>query len=275
MSNKSILILGKPDSGKTTFIAQFYTRLVKNRSAITLYKSVGDISAISDARDRLSNGDETQPTSTEKYEQMLLPIKYNGQNVDVKYPDSGGEQVTKIFEERKVDENWVRNLAESNDWILFIRLSSLTAISDLSNTTIEKESLKTDSLKPLEEFEISDQSFFIELLQILLQIKGNNYHSKNNSIKLNVVLTCWDELNYEGSPKLKLNKELPLLCDFIEANWGKDSCRIFGLSAQEFKLDNQEAKDRYLDEGPENFGYLIKPDESKTKDITLLISEIL
>ena len=34
-------------------------------------------------------------------------------------------------------------------------------------------------------------------------------------------------------------------------------------------------KERYQSEGAENFGYLIKPDGTETKDITLLISEAL
>lgn len=279
MSNKSILILGRPHSGKTTFLAQFYSRLVKNKSAITLCKAVEDISPIADARERLSNGEETQPTSTEKYVELIMPIEFNGQRIDIKYPDSGGEQVIKIIEDRDIDKNWASSLNDSNDWVLFIRLSSLTAINDLSNYTLDKETLENSKSEAAsespDEFEIADQSFFIELLQILLQIKGYNYHLKNRTTELNIVLTCWDELNTIESPRSKFVKEMPLLADFIEANWEKDSYRIFGLSAQEFKLDNQKAKDKYLDEGPEKFGFLIQPDETKTKDITLLISEII
>lgn len=275
MSNKSILILGKPHSGKTTFVLQFYGRLVKNKSAIVLYKSVDNISLIADDRDRLSRGEETQPTQTEKYDELVLPIEHNGKRADVKYPDFGGEQINKIIEQREVNKNWSKALIESNDWILFIRLSSLSVINDLSNQTIDKETLENFASKPFDEIEIADQSFFIELLQILLQIKGHNYHLKNSSIKLNIVLTCWDELHTADSPKSRFIKELPLLFNFIEANWEKTSYRIFGLSSQEFTLNTQEAKDKYLDEGHENFGYLIKPDESKTKDITLLISEII
>jgi GTPase SAR1 family protein len=275
MSNKSILILGKPHSGKTTFVIQFYNRLVKNKSEIVLYKSVENISLITDDRERLSRGEETQPTQTEKYEELILPIEYRGQKADIKYPDFAGEQITKIVEQREVNKNWNKALSESDAWILFIRLSSLTAINDLSNQTVDKETLANSASKSLEDFEIADQSFFIELLQILLQIKGYNYHLKTNSIKLTVVLTCWDELHTKDSPRLRFTKELPLLLNFIEANWHKNSYRIFGLSSQEFKLDTQEAKDKYLDEGPENFGYIIKPDESETKDITLLISEVI
>ena len=169
MSNKSILILGKPHSGKTTFILQFYGRLVKNKSAIVLYKSVENISLIAEDRERLSRGEETQPTQTEKYDELILPIEYNGKRADLKYPDFGGEQINKIVEQREGDKNWKKLLTDSNDWIFFIRLSSLIAISDSSNQTIDKEALKNSPTNELEEFEIADQSFFIELLQILLR----------------------------------------------------------------------------------------------------------
>lgn len=138
MSNKSILILGKPHSGKTTFALQFYGRLVKNKSAIVLYKSVDNISLIADDRERLSRGEETQPTQTEKYDELVLPIEYKGKKADLKYPDFGGEQINKIIEQREASKNWSKALIESNDWILFIRLSSLTVINDFRTYAVEQ-----------------------------------------------------------------------------------------------------------------------------------------
>lgn len=274
MGNKSILILGKPDSGKTTFITQFYSRLVKGKSAITLYKSVENITPIIDARERLSNGEETQPTSTEKYEEIILPLELDGIRVDLKYPDFAGEQVSKIFEERDINKSWNNSILASNDWLFFIRLTGILPINDLSSQTYDKEQYDSKP-KANVELEITDQTFFIELLQILLQIKGFNYHLKTSSINLTIVLTCWDELNTTEHPQELLKISLPLLFEFIKSNWHEDNFRVYGLSAQGFKLGDQEAKDKYLDDGPENFGYLITPSNSKERDITLLISEIL
>lgn len=275
MSNKSILILGLPKSSKTVFITQFHSRLIKNRSAITLYESVKNITPIIDSRERLANGEEPEPTSPEKYVELILPIKVNGEKFDLTYPDFGGEQIEKIVEERIIDRNWSKALKQSNNWLLFIRLNSLTSIYDLSNKTFDKESLTNIQSNATTEFQKSDQSFFIELLQIMLDLKNNNQHLKNDSIKLNIVLTCWDELNTKDTPAAKLAQELPLLLDFIKANWKETHYQIFGLSSQGFSLDTEENKEKYRDEGPENFGFLINPDGSEVRDITQLISEAL
>jgi hypothetical protein len=58
---------------------------------------------------------------------------------------------------------------------------------------------------------------------------------------------------------------------FVETVWEKEAFEILGLSAQEFPLKTQEKKDKYLDELPENIGYMIDQKGVKDKDITKLI----
>ncbi len=38
--NKQLLIIGKPHSSKTVFLSQFYSRLQKKKSKLSLYKAV-------------------------------------------------------------------------------------------------------------------------------------------------------------------------------------------------------------------------------------------
>ncbi len=54
MGKESILIVGHPASGKTTFIAQLYTRLGIGQSKIKLLKAPENIKAIKDAVDSLA-----------------------------------------------------------------------------------------------------------------------------------------------------------------------------------------------------------------------------
>ena len=58
--------------------------------------------------------------------------------------------------------------------------------------------------------------------------------------------------------------------DFIGSVWDSESFEILGLSAQEFPLDNPEAKERYQDELPENFGYMVDQQGNTDKDLTKL-----
>jgi hypothetical protein len=66
-----------------------------------------------------------------------------------------------------------------------------------------------------------------------------------------------------------------MLLHFVETVWEKESFEIFGLSAQEFPLTTPEAKDKYLNDLPENFGYMVDQEGVQDKDITKLIEMIL
>ena len=273
--NKQLLIIGKPHSSKTVFIAQFYSRLQKRKSKLSLYRPVDDLSAITAAREALANGEEPDATNSERNVNLILPIQYEDQQIDLVCPDYGGEQINTILSSREVDKNWLDSIKQSENWIFFIRLNNISEQLDISKVTVTEEHTQ-GSVKVAEiPYIISDQSALIELLQIFLHSKDHDYHFKNSKIKLTVVLTCWDELETEENPKQVLQKSLPLLLNFIESNWKAEKLKIIGLSAQGFPLDCEENKEKYQIEGSENFGFLIKEDGQKTNDITELILEAL
>ncbi len=147
---------------------------------------------------------------------------------------------------------------------------------DISDVTYSEEYHENSKeLVSDAEYKISDQSFFIELLQILLHAKGTNYHRVNDKPKLTIALTCWDEMNTEEKPYDVLKSQLPLLLNFLESNWDKNYLNIIGLSAQGFSLTIPENKEKYQIEGPEEFGYLVLPDGTRSNDITELIEQAL
>lgn len=278
--NTQILIIGKPHSTKTTFLTQFYAKLVTKKSCMTLSKPSENITAIKEAYDLLANGDETTPSPSDRSVGLNLAIDHNGNQFDLYCPDYGGEQINSIIVNRVIDEKWQKAITESDNWILFIRPTNLITGHDLSNKTIDASSLENKSNNEAE-YVISDQSAFIELLQILLHSKGNDSHIKNNTVKLTIALTCWDEIENpdetEGitkkeTPKEKLNQYLPLLLNFIETNWESDKINITGISPQGFRLTSKENKEKYQINGNESYGYLIRPNGEKSDDITELIS---
>jgi hypothetical protein len=266
----SILLVGKPHSTKTTFITQLIARIESGKSVISLYKPIEDLTSIIDASKAIAKGEEVAATSTEKNLTLTLPLHYNNENVDLSCPDYGGEQINKIIQDREVDAKWGKSIKQTNNWIFFIRPTSLSSYFDLSNKTLDSGELK-NSEAPGEEYEISDQSSFIELLQFFLNVKGHDAHAIIKDIKLSIVLTCWDELDSPGNPKSVLKKNLPLLLEFIEANWAESHFQVLGLSAQGFSLKEQENRDKYLENGSENFGYLISSDGNQIDDLTELI----
>ena len=271
---KSLLIIGKPDSTKTTFLAQLHARLEMSDSVLKLYKPVDNLNPIIDALNCLANGDEVKTTPTDKSSVIMLPIQFEDQKIDLNCPDYGGEQINHIIENREVDEKWAQAIKQSDNWILFIRPSNLTTGFDLSNKTINPNNLEGEPSK-VETYSISDQSSFIELLQIMLYVKGQDAHFKCSNVKLTITLTCWDEVKNGETPKEKLKKCLPLLLNFIESNWTEEKFSIVGLSALGCSLKDVENKEKYQTEGAEKFGFFIKSDGTETEDITHLISEAI
>lgn len=283
--NTSILLVGRPHSTKTTYLAQLYSRLQKGMGVLTLYKPVENLSAIKGARAALAMGDEVATTPTEERSGITFPVSESGRQVDVECPDYGGEQINQIVSTREVDDKWFKSIQTSDNWILFIRITSVQSSYDLTTSSINgsDKSLeapnKSEHGEPVDNIPVtsslSDQTFFIELLQIFLYVKGQDAHFRNAKSRLTVVLTCWDELHAPGMPKDALEKHLPLLFSFLTSNWIVDNLKILGMSAQGFKLDIPENKEKYKTEGPEKFGYLIKADGKEESDLTRLISEAL
>lgn len=273
--NKAILLIGKPHSSKTVFLSQFYSRLQKKKSRLTLYKPVDDLSPITAAREALANGDEPQTTPPEKSVKFNLPIQFGEEQVDLLCPEYGGEQVNKVIETREVNKDWGNAITESNHWIIFIRLNSINKALDLTDVTVVDNPIIATAEDSKLPFSLSEQVSFIELLQILLHLKGHDYHVLNQKVKLTIALTCWDELSSNCLPADLLKEKMPLFKNFVDANWAGFKINVVGLSAQGFSLKDKINKEKYQIEGPENFGYLVFPNGEQTKDITELIAQAL
>jgi|GEM_PF-660952 len=271
---KSILIIGKPGSAKTTFLAQFVTIARKSKSSVKFWKTPENIQPIENAIKKLRAGEETGSTPAEDNLIITLPVTIKGNNIEMVCPDYGGEQINEILNLREINSHWSGLITNSNSWVLFIRPKKLEDTFDLSNKSHSDNTENEEKEKVVPEFMVSDQSSIIELIQIMLSIKKVGYQKTINSPKLTIALTCWDEVQEQITPGDLLKKDLPLLNQFLKKNWAEDALKIMGVSAQGFKLNTQENKDKYLDDGPDKFAYVVKGDSiEQVKDLTLLIEE--
>ncbi len=273
-TNNSTLIIGPPKSGKTTFQAQLWARFLDKSGKVKLREMPENITGIEKAYKRLASGEETTATPAEENLSVVIPVILEDKEFDLEFKDYGGEQVSRITQLMEFDKNW-EDRAKSNDrWILFIRPGEIYSNYDLSqagtpNIDDSEDKGRNTSTK------LSEQYHFIELLQALLYARKTGVKSRINTPKLLIVMTCWDELNTDLSPLEILKSKMPLFDHFVESIWDNKSYKIIGLSAQEFPLDNQEAKDKYLDELPESFGYVVLDDNPKETDLTRLIEIVL
>lgn len=268
-ANNSTLIIGLPKSGKTTFLAQLYNRIINKNCRITLGKTPDNIKSILNACERLAEGKPTEPTAASENVKLVIPVELDNKFFDLICPDYGGEQVSNVTEFMEYDNNWQKLTKDNDRWILFIRPGELYHHYDLSLKGYTDIDSKRDNLSL--ENQLSHQYLFIELLQSLLYARDVGVKSKIKIPKLLIVLTCWDELGTTKKPIEILIEKLPMFSHFIDTIWQTDSYKIIGLSSQEFALDTKEAQDKYLDDLPESFGYLVDENSTHEKDLTKLI----
>ncbi len=270
--NNEILIIGPPKSGKTTFLAQLYGRLMDKKGKLRLASAPENIDGIKSAYDRLTDGQETEPTPATDNLEVKIPVIYEGQEFLLHCKDYGGEQVRDLVGLMEYDKTWIDRAKTNDRWIIFIRPAEIEHRFDLSKKgyAVKDQKESNSSVSGA-----SDQSQFIELVQALLHARGTGMKDLIDTPRLLIALTCWDELKTESTPEEILQQKMPLFTQFIAANWLPGYSKIIGVSAQEFPLKTDEARDKYLDEMPQNFGYLVLDDSPKEKDLTRLIEKAL
>lgn len=271
-ANNEILIIGPPKSGKTTFLAQLYGRLINvNTGYLTLSRAPKNIEGIKEAYNRLCDGEQPSATPSSENLEVEIPVKTKDEEFILHYKDYGGEQVRDITQLMEYDTTWIKRATDNDRWVLFIRPSEIYHHYDLSMKGFAP--ISDDRGRP--ENRNSDQYHFIELIQALLHARGTALKEKIGEPRLLIALTCWDEIKVDKTPVELLKEKMPLFSTFIESNWIKDKYAIIGVSSQQFPLDSEEAKDKYMDELPETFGYVVLEDNPEEKDLTRLIEKVM
>lgn len=275
----NILIIGGPNAGKTHFGGQLYGRLANKQGHYKITSPPENLSVFREVLENLEQGKSAGRTHVTSNEALEIEIEDSkGQKIRFSFPDYGGEQINKIVNYRKVDEVWKKNINNSNAWILFIRLDEIKPIEDLINRGLPEQEVLEIRNKETEDVAISSTAFYIELLQMLLYTKGISTLKKINELKLTIVLSCWDNIDNvteTSKPLDVLSDKLPLLREYIEANWESNLLSYVGLSATERTLSNSDEDEEFIEKGPENLGYIVDSEGNKKSDLTLLIKETL
>lgn len=275
-NNSNILIIGGPNSGKTHFGGQLYLRFRCDEYNYRISTPPEDLTIFQEVVDCLYDGRSATHTNVDSHKNLSLEVvDSKGYVTSISFPDYGGEQVKQIVDNRQINELWRSQIIGSNNWIFFIRLDEVAEIEDIVNRPLpESVSTKNNTDAVLK---ISDNAFFVELLQMLLFAKQVPLKQNITIPKLMVVLSCWDALKLdEGTtPVMLLKSKLPLFYEFVSNLWDEKDLDIVGLSSTGKTLNDKKSDDEYLSKSPENFGYIILSNGKKEKDLTILIGRTI
>lgn len=270
----SIMVLGKPNSGKTVYSAQLYGRLTRGvEQQITIRNTPENLDIFQEALERLAEGTNPQRTTSSQFANVSLPLLIkNEKEVDLTWFDYAGEQLTHIFDSRSVNEKWAETLINSNGWMVFIRLNDETKYKHkIEDLLTNRDAIKKGKTKQEETDSVDANIWWIELFQIILHVCNLKRSQRISKPKLAIVLSCYDQISNSTStttPKEVFEKELPLLNQFLHSNWEKDRISIWGLSSLGRALDKR-SQNTFVDNGPENQGWIISPDNhERSADLT-------
>ena len=271
--DKSILLIGEYDVGKSHYGGQLLKRLMKADGRIRMDGAASNLKPFEEVMARLDAGVSADHTAMTTYEESVWPIvDGEGHKANLIWPDYGGEQVKQIIDTKRLPLAWRTRIVQSPAWLLLIRLQQIRADDDIFSRPLEH---LTKNRAENQEAHLSDQARLIELLQMLVHVRSAHDGHLCRMPRLLVLLTCWDEMEIkrEVRPVDVLRRYLPMFCDFLGSNW-KDFA-VFGLSALGERLDKEEPNRNYVTKGSEQFGYVVLENGICSPDLTLPIRKLI
>lgn len=270
-SDRSILLIGESGVGKTHYGAQLLKRLMKGDGQLRMTGAATNLEPFEAAMESLDEGMAAGHTPTTTYVDSIWPIAdIGGRKAELVWPDYGGEQIKAISSTRRIPAAWRARVVAAPAWLLLVRLQQTRVSDDIFSRPLS--TLKGTGVEN-REIQVSDQARLIELLQMLLYIRGAIGTKLLESPRLCVLLSCWDELAADERPAVVLKQRLPMFSSFMQSIWAEPS--VLGLSALERPLSPRDRDMEYAARGPDQFGYVILPDGQRSTDLTLPIQRLL
>jgi hypothetical protein len=271
MSDKSILILGDASTGKTHYGAQLMLRLESAECAARYFRPPENVEPFKDAMRIVCSGRSAAHTTGDNTRSVALPIEFpDGARVLVEWPEYAGERLSHLVRQRHAGDDWAKAAQRADAWMLFVHHDKFAPGRDMLNRPVsEYMDLRHEASK--ENVEWSSQAQLIELLQMILFLRRTSLRSPIASPRLAVALSLYDTLPGAESYRLPADAPkayAPLLADFIGANWEPNARFVIGLSALGRSLDPEKPDNEFVDRGPAENGWIIKPNGEKHADLT-------
>ncbi|KQT48124.1 hypothetical protein ASG47_07040 [Devosia sp. Leaf420] len=273
---KPILLLGEYDVGKSHFGGQLLGRLREAKGALRMTSAPATLAPFDGVLVRLNQGKAAGHTGAANYRESFWQVAdAEGRTMDLVWPDYGGEQVTSLRNDRRMSPDWRKRVETSTGWVVMIRIHNSHVPDDIFSRPLHSIGERPAAPKG---FVMSDQAKLVDFLQWLAFVRGTGTLERITEPRLILLLSCWDELPQDeigNRPWDVLRLRMPMVAAYLEANWEPGALHVLGLSALERALSEDTVDEEYVDRGPESFGYMVQPDGTRDKDLTLAITPLL
>lgn len=238
------LIVGMPNSGKSTFIAALRHLLVANEVETSLLLNrlaadEGHLNRLEKEWLNLSPVQRTKP-STEGWVELNIKNKTTNEESSLLIPDLRGEAFEQPACTGQCSTELYSALVDSSGLLLF------------TNADKADDSLLLDDLQDLLPagstsqplpFKAEDMPEEVKIVELLQTINRNRRSSRMRHLA--IIISAWDVVaanSGEASPYAWFKSKRPMLSQFLESNSDKWTTRVYGVSAQGGKLPRDQAK---------------------------------
>jgi GTPase SAR1 family protein len=248
MSKHSVVVMGLPGSGKTTFLAALWHLVSEKEVPCKLtYVSLqtGNVEHLHEiaSKWRAAKKQERTAQGGDKLVSMILKAE-GGDPQTVTFPDVAGEAFLKMWGLRECDETVAGWLKEPGV-LLFIHADKVTVPKWVIDEKLIVEEMgipRADEAEKVVDWSPDVAPTQVQLVDLLQSMQTEPLDVGPR--RLAIILSAWDKAASRGfSPEVYLAKRMPLLDQFLRhglhPDWEK---RIYGVSAQGGDYDDDNTK---------------------------------
>lgn len=236
-AERSVVMMGPPASGKTTYLAALWHQLesAEIATAFTANKLQNDREYLNQIRERWLEFEPVPRTPRSSDHSTILHLLHvsTKKSFDLSLPHVVGESFVEQWLTRRAPEEFVKQLKNAFGVILFIHsqqvLKGQLITSAVADNTVTHENVEWDpSLTPT-------QVQLVDSIQSVSSVFDRGY-----LLRIAIVISAWDEVADRIAPGSWFERKLPLLDQYLKANSASIASRVYGISAIGGKLSEKE-----------------------------------
>lgn len=238
-----VVMLGLPESGKTTFLAALWQVSLNGgvRGALRIHALSATIDYLDAIHQQWLNAEPMDHTLVEQPGNATLELKFaSGQLAgELVIPDFSGEITRAYIFDRVWPTEHSAALTDADGVLLFVHPEMVKRHVPINEALLVLEGVAS-GLQPADEpawhtNSVSTQGQLVELLQLFLANRFGPYlvETPSTPVRLGLIISAWDtQKKAKLKPDLWLREEMPLLTQFLGSNTAHMVHRVYGVSAQ-------------------------------------------
>jgi hypothetical protein len=279
---RSLVAIGLPETGKTTFLAALWhvTEREEVPGSLRLEKISENAKHLNSIKnDWLSFKRVVRTVPGQEQSATLWLREESGVIGEVVFPDLSGESFQGAWEERHWTKEYNQLIADAGSLLLFIHPGTLrepytiAEMQKMAEAAFPEENENNDAVienveeedkqapEAVEEWDPEKAPTQVQLVE-LLQF-ADHCIKADRPVRIAVIISAWDLVknDYPGyaGPKKWLEDRTSYLDQYLKSNFEQFKVRVYGVSAQggdlkadrELLLSFEHASDRILIEGPD------------------------